>query len=163
MWPSQNVASLNAFYGNPVGPYGGEDPTWKAENLVAVPVPYRMVLAWDDSVLVNKIWFHRKCANSLWRALIGIAILYPTQEEIEASHLHLFGGSFSYRRIAGSHRLSCHSWGIAIDIDPEGNPLGAIHGRIPQSVVQSFKDEGAEWGGQWHHRKDLMHFQWAHT
>ena len=37
---------------------------------------------------------------------------------------HRFGGVCSYRRIAGSVRLSLHAYGAVIDIDPKNNPLG---------------------------------------
>lgn len=80
------------------------------------------------------------------------------------------GGSFNWRRIAGTSRMSTHSYGIAFDLNadlggywrwsnrPEGD-AGAYDNRIPQDVVQVFERRGFIWGGKWHHF-DGMHFEY---
>jgi hypothetical protein len=163
IWPNQNTAALNAFYGNPVGQNGLVNPHWKAVSLVGVPVPYHMVVAWALTVPVKQIFFHHKCAGPLARVLSGILALYKTQAEIEKHGMHLYSGAYSYRAIRGSSHLSMHAYGCAIDLDSEHNPLGSRHGTMSKEVVKLFQDEGAEWGGRWHSRPDPMHFQWAKT
>ena len=154
---------MNAFYGNPVGINGDVSIVWKKNNLVLVPVPYKMVLAWDRSQLVRNIWFHKKASQALATALKGIWAIYRTQDAIEKARMDLFGGSFTYRRILGSHRLSCHAWGCAIDIDPEHNAMGSHTWSMPNEVVDIFEAQGATWGGHWHNRPDAMHFQYANV
>ena len=60
--------------------------------------------------------------------------------------------------------ISLHSYGIAIDFDPELNHNGAAPGtaRLDSApgFVQVFRDAGWAWGGDWHMR-DTMHFQRA--
>lgn len=86
---------------------------------------------------------------------------------------------YCYRTITGTDRLSWHSFGLAIDINPRHNPfiLGdtvfpadaeafQIRSRVrpgmitPGSVVHTaFLEAGWEWGGDWTTIKDYHHFQ----
>lgn len=86
-------------------------------------------------------------------------------------YLETPGGGYYWRKIAGTDRLSAHSWGIAIDINtaysdywrwsPEfqqGKPL-RYRNRVPMAVVRVFERHGFIWGGKWHHY-DTMHFEY---
>jgi len=81
--------------------------------------------------------------------------------------------SFNYREIYGTNRLSLHSYGCAIDINPRTNPYHAPDGRVfpagarfdprakgavTERVVSLFAEYGWEWGGVWEH-PDYQHFQ----
>jgi hypothetical protein len=82
-----------------------------------------------------------------------------SQYVIEGYGLDRFGGTFNFRKIRGSIRISNHAYASAIDLDPDHNLLGAEHGRMPADVVALFKQEGWRWGGDYHGRKDWMHFE----
>lgn len=80
------------------------------------------------------------------------------------------GGSFNWRTIAGTDRLSVHSFGIAVDLNTELGGYwrwsGAAQGeaadydnRIPEDIVRAFERWGFIWGGKWHHF-DGMHFEY---
>jgi hypothetical protein len=71
-----------------------------------------------------------------------------------------YGGIYNYRPIAGATNPSTHSWGIAIDIEPQAYPLGSTK-RLPQSVVDVFARHGFMYGGDFPARKDPMHMQYA--
>ncbi len=78
-------------------------------------------------------------------------------------------GTYNHRPIAGTHRLSPHAWGIAIDLrrgsywrwggllDPPA--LLALRSAYPQEIVAAFEAEGFIWGGKWWHY-DTMHFEY---
>ena len=80
------------------------------------------------------------------------------------------GGSFNWRTISGTNRLSAHSFGIAFDLNanlggywkwsgkPEGN-VGEYNNKIPLEIVATFERFGFIWGGKWHHY-DGMHFEY---
>ncbi|MEM7439855.1 MAG: M15 family metallopeptidase [Pseudomonadota bacterium] len=80
------------------------------------------------------------------------------------------GGSFNWRNISGTKRLSVHSFGAAVDVNskiggywkwsgrPQGN-AGEYRNQIPQKVVETFERYGFIWGGKWHHF-DGMHFEY---
>ena len=163
IWPQQTISALNKFYGNPVGKNGQVNHQWEKASLVLVPVPYSMVLAWDESKPVKSILIHKKCAGSLATILKAIQGEYGSQGAIEEAGMDLFGGSFSYRRIEGSHRLSTHAWGAAIDLDPEHNAMGSHKWSMPTDVVSIFEAQGWTWGGRWKNRPDSMHFQAAYV
>jgi hypothetical protein len=62
---------------------------------------------------------------------------------------------------------STHSWGAAVDFDPHDNPCGGVRSdgspslmRQHPAFVQTFKDAGWTWGGDWS-LKDDMHFQYG--
>lgn len=81
-------------------------------------------------------------------------------------------GTFYWRKIRGSNRLSTHSFGIAIDLNTkysnywqwdcrcssETISLG-YKNRIPQLIVDIFEKHGFIWGGKWYHY-DTMHFEY---
>jgi len=103
------------------------------------------------SFVFNDIWEH--CEKS--------------QSEIERFHLHLFGGCYNPRRVRGSNtKWSVHAFAAAIDINPEGAPMGPNQRpsqfELPDFAVDSFLKTKATWGGNFRGRKDWMHFQYVY-
>lgn len=164
-WPHQDRASMNAFYGNP-DPNGDgvPDRAWEDANLVAITPPYPMVLAWNTDQAVKTIRCHRKVAASLEGVLDGIGKHYGSRSAIEAARMNRWGGGYMFRLMRGGHLLSVHSWGAAVDIDPERNSFGTpwdeAKGMMPHAVADLFAKEGWVWGGRWS-KPDPMHFQAA--
>jgi soluble lytic murein transglycosylase-like protein len=68
--------------------------------------------------------------------------------------------STAWRKVRGSTTgsLSYHSWGAAIDLNPETNGLGSTTTDIPPQVISIMESVGFKWGGQWG-RPDPMHFE----
>lgn len=105
-WPV--YSQMEQFYG-PVG---------TSQKLFELPYP--MVLAWDTKKTVTRITMHEKCGNSAMSVLEEVRDHYGL-EVIKELRLNLFGGSLNVRKMRGGNRYSTHSWGCAIDIDPEHN------------------------------------------
>lgn len=114
VWPRQ--ADVSAFYGA-VG-----------TSQTTIEIPFDMWLAWDKSVRARKMTLHTKVAASAERVLQAVAGLYSAQER-KTIGLDLFGGSLNVRKMRGGSAWSMHSWGIAIDFDPERNQLNWDHTR----------------------------------
>ena len=75
-------------------------------------------------------------------------------------------GGFYWRKIAGTNRLSVHSFGAAIDISVKHSAYWRwnkgkyrYRNQIPYSIVKVFEDNGFIWGGKWYHY-DTMHFEY---
>jgi len=78
-------------------------------------------------------------------------------------------GTFNWRTIAGTNRLSMHALAIAVDVNPGRNPYWRHHRRpsdrlarrqsFPPEVVSAFEAEGFIWGGKWA-EYDIMHFEY---
>lgn len=79
-------------------------------------------------------------------------------------------GTFVWRSIKGTDRLSMHSFAIAIDVGVKfsdywrWNPPAAdgsypYKNRFPAEVVSIFEAHGFIWGGKWSHY-DTMHFEY---
>lgn len=159
LWPNEhNPFEMNNFYGNCNGG-GVVDQNWYARNMVKVIPPFQMV--YSGGGLIHSLMFHRKCAAEFAEALQNIKNFYGSQEAIEAARAHITGGSFCFRLMRGSHsKLSVHSWGAAIDIDPARNPFPAQWrpGMISKNTVKCFTDAGLVWRGA-NGDDDCMHFQ----
>jgi len=76
------------------------------------------------------------------------------------------GGTFKWRTIAGTHRLSVHSFGAAIDINVKHSAYWRwnkgpyrYRNEIPLPIVKIFEKHGFIWGGKWYHY-DTMHFEY---
>ncbi len=80
-------------------------------------------------------------------------------------YLTPIGGTFKWRKIAGTSRLSVHSFGAAIDIRVKysaywrWNKGRGYKNKIPARVVKIFEKYGFIWGGKWSHY-DTMHFEY---
>lgn len=109
-WPKQNYNSMVNFYG-PVG-----------ENQTKLDVPYKLKIAWDKNVSLSKITCHQKCAKSLYTIFEKTLSTYG-QKEITRLRLDIFGGCLNVRKMRGGSAWSIHSWGAAVDLDPDNNQL----------------------------------------
>ncbi len=156
-WPHDDTASLLAFYGKP----------WVSSALlVHVDPPFPMVYRDGSKVTpIRSIQWHSKGAGALAKALTAVWDAAGHDENSDMlRHIRNFSGSYNYRAVRGSSRLSCHAFGAAIDFDAENLPLGkpVALSDMPQTVVDAFKAAGFFWGGDYTGRKDPMHFQLAH-
>ena len=88
------------------------------------------------------------------------------------NYLKNIAGTFNWRKIAGTNRLSTHSFGMTIDINTkysnywqwdcncksEKSKL-TYNNKIPKKLVEIFEKYGFIWGGNWQHY-DTMHFEY---
>lgn len=109
-WPKQSEEELASFYGK-VG-----------ENQVYLTLPYKMKLSWNKNQTVSRIQIHKKVADSCESVLTKVLLHYG-EKEIARLGLNIFGGGLNVRKMRGGSRYSTHSWGIALDFDPENNKL----------------------------------------
>jgi len=104
-----------------IAKYGKPTQDGKA-YLVSIALPFPMRLAWDKNTKVTKMRCHRLIATQLSNALLEILQIYGLPK-IQELGIDLFGGCFNYRQMRGGSDYSRHSWGVAIDLDPERNQL----------------------------------------
>lgn len=109
----------------------------------------------------------RHCVHAqLDAALAQIAAHGPSMDR----YFENAGGSFNWRAISGTDRLSAHSFGIAFDFNTQlggywrwsgAKPgrVGPYDNRFPREIVQAMERHGFIWGGKWHHF-DGMHFEY---
>lgn len=93
-----------------------------APYLTKIKLPYPMILAWDRSVKVTSMRCHKLIATKLMNVFNDILNEYGFSK-IQELGINIFGGCFNYRKMRGGNDWSKHSWGIAIDLDPERNKL----------------------------------------
>ncbi|HKS72504.1 MAG TPA: M15 family metallopeptidase [Terriglobales bacterium] len=138
-----------------VGMDGCLNARWEAQYLAVVALPFSLMLAWDHSRIISSFRCHRRLTAIFGRVFERIVA------NGLASKVSSFGGCFMYRPKRTGAKLSTHSWGIAIDLNPETNGLGCA-GDMDPGVVRVFRDFGFEWGGEWVSRaRDPMHFQFC--
>jgi len=105
---------------NAIKKYGfpNENPNY----LTVLNLPYPMRLAWDKNVFVKKITCHKLVSNKLELIFKDILNHYGL-DKIKELGIDIYGGCFNFRKMRGGNDYSRHSWGIAIDLDPERNLL----------------------------------------
>jgi hypothetical protein len=128
-------------------------------NLVVVP--------WLPKRIGKKLRFNKKnnAAKALERVSKELDDRLPKYAMQYISHP---AGTFNWRYVAGTKRLSAHSFGIAVDINVdvsnywrwEMNEHALVYrNRIPFQIVEVFEKHGFIWGGKWYHY-DTMHFEY---
>lgn len=139
-----------SFYGN-VG-----------TNQTSIESPWQMRLAWDKRRVIQRITLHEKVADSALRAMDKVFARYGI-DGIKELGLDLFGGSLNVRRMRGGSQYSMHSWGIAIDFDPERNGLRTNRpdARLSQSDCVAFWDAWESEG--WTSLGRARDFDWMHV
>lgn len=142
-WPEQDTLSMTRFFGK-----AGDELNLTSMDVDGLGVKY-------DGKLVKTIRCNVKVAESLSRILEAIANSHS------AYVLGEYGGCFNFRKMRGGNSLSVHSWGAAIDLDPDSNgnnQAWPTSSTMPLEVMEIFAREGwipagAFWG------RDAMHFQ----
>jgi hypothetical protein len=153
-WPKQTYSEMVDFYG-PIG-----------ENQMSLILPYHLKLAWDQSIVVKKITCHKKVAESIYSIFENTLKIYG-EKSIKKLRLDVFGGCLNVRKMRGSNTSwSIHSWGAAIDLDPENNLLkwGADRASFAKKEYDDFwknveKEGWVSLGNSKNY--DWMHFQAA--
>ncbi|NDW06116.1 M15 family metallopeptidase [Jiella pacifica] len=103
------------------------------------------------------------------------AALKSVERELSAepdlkAYLVPSAGTFNWRVVAGTKRLSAHSFGAAIDLNTKyadywlwsgGKPgnVPRYRNKFPKRIVDVFERHGFIWGGKWYHY-DTMHFEY---
>jgi hypothetical protein len=153
-WPKQNYNNMVDFYG-PVG-----------ENQVKLDLPYKLRLAWEPSTTLSRITCHQKVAKSLGIIFDNTLKTYG-EKDIQKLKLDIFGGCLNVRKMRGGSSWSIHSWGAAIDLDPDNNQLkwSSPKATFSKKEYESFWKivEAEGWTSLGRRRNyDWMHFQAAY-
>ena len=136
------LGPFGTYFGRTIGEVRGE------------LVPWTMPGSHGRRVLVHRAAypaFQQAAANLAEHAAEGR--VYPVSSV----------GAFYPRTVGGSHQVSRHGLGTAIDINPAQNPYradGALITNFPSWFVDAWRDAGFCWGGDWNSAKDAMHFSW---
>ena len=109
-WPIESDSSLEQFYGE-VG-----------KHQVRLQLPYPHRLSWEKRSIVRSLFCHEKVKDSLNTVLTNVLNHYGL-DEIKRLRLDIWGGCLNVRKKRGGSTWSTHSWGIAMDYDPENNAL----------------------------------------
>lgn len=150
-WPKQSECM--SFYGRP------------GTNQVSLQLPYPMRIAWEPKQIVKSWSCHAKVHDNFER-IFQRTLDHYGMEKIKELRLDMWGGTLNVRRMRGGSSWSMHSWGIAVDIDPDNNQLkwGRDRATLAKPVYNKFwefvYDEGAISLGK-ERNYDWMHFQFA--
>jgi hypothetical protein len=131
------------------------DSEFESKYIRTIKLPYPLRLAWNREKKVSYIRCHTLLAERF------LAIFNEIGKEVSDTQSLYLGGCFNFRLKRNGLGLSTHSWGIAIDLNPETNRKNTI-GNMPPEIVTSFENYGFIWGGSWNGRaRDPMHFQYC--
>jgi hypothetical protein len=126
-------------------------------------------ITWLPKTIGSKIQVTK--INGVDKKLEAISTELDQMPELK-KYLEDPGGTFVWRVIKGTNRLSMHSFGMTIDINVkyshywqwdckcsnEDAKLG-YKNNIPKQIVDIFEKHGFIWGGKWYHY-DSMHFEY---
>ena len=132
------------------------DPRWESSNMITVPLPFPIRLAWGNPApFATKIRCHKVVAPTM------VQVFSAVERAGLKSAVRTYGGCYNYRPKRTGSRPSTHSWGIALDLNPGTNAMGTA-GDMDPRLVELFREHGFKWGGDWTGRnKDPMHFQFC--
>jgi hypothetical protein len=148
VWPRQS--GVTSFYGAP------------EQNQTMLKTPYPMKLSWDLSQEIHRFSIHAKVAKSAGTVLAKTLDHYGI-DGIRKLRLDRFGGCLNKRPMRGSTaRPSMHSWGIAIDFDPDRNEFrwGRDRAHFARAAYKPFLDFWEEEG--WVSLGRERNFDWMH-
>lgn len=161
MWPHEDTPALNAFYGDPRGTDGEASASWQSQNLVLWSTPYPMFYSDGKHTPMEHLRVHKRCLQTFHEAFTDV-LQTMGHDRIMQLRLDVTGGTFCYRLERGGSRLSVHSWGCAIDMDPSHNPFPHRwidnHGFIDAQFAEILQRHGFCWRGA-NGDIDPMHFQ----
>lgn len=145
--------------------------TWKRQDMDNINVREIRFLGFKTKV-------HVMIIPSLRRIETKLQELRKSDKELDTFLKGIRSiSAYLWRNIAGTNRLSLHSYGIAVDFIPyrwKGDPYWYwVRNRgedwtaypydkrwqVPEVVIKAFEEEGYIWGGKWY-QFDNMHFEY---
>ena len=183
-WVAATLAQISRFYGaigidiNPIISSSGGNVSGDLKDLFpdGIPTTEAEMRKYLTTITINindangnkttrNITVHKAVASDV-QQIFGL---------IQASGFRIKSvGAYNWRGAAASSNRSHHSYGVAIDINPDENYMiknGSIvagsfwkPGENQYSitsngpVVRAFASKGWSWGGNWSSSKDYMHF-----
>lgn len=154
VWPKDNTAAKNAFYGD------FQQKAWGSLHLTHIKPPF--TIYYDKKPMSSGVLVNARCAAAMLAAFNEIwDKCGHDQHKVDQSGVSDYGGCFNIRRISGSNNWSNHSWACAIDLSPGTNGFNVQKTTLNHVVIDAFKAQGARWGGDYVHRKDPMHFEFV--
>ncbi|MFA6941076.1 MAG: M15 family metallopeptidase [Clostridiaceae bacterium] len=110
---------------------------------------------------------NNKASDSLKRAMKELQVLAGQNKKI-AGCIYPCSGTYNYRTIAGTNRLSPHSFGNTIDLarDKRDYWKWATEDQgkqrlqsYPNEIPEAFEKNNFIWGGKWNHF-DILHYEY---
>lgn len=130
--------------------------------IIQIDLPYPF---YYEGKKLQKISCHKLVADKFLAIFNDILKVYGAAR-INELKIDNYGGCFNYRKMRGGSELSTHSWGVAIDLDPDRNQLHETS-RTARFARPEYKDmidifykHGFESLGR-EKNYDWMHFQVA--
>lgn len=113
-------------------------------------IPLR--LAWGDHRLITRFQAHALIGDIVMEALDEFFAAVGEQKARDETWDY-WGGCFNFRPNSNDKsKLSIHSWGAAVDINPHLNPNGQKECKQPVELMRAFISRGGRWvSGDWMH------------
>ena len=162
----------NLTGGSPASQSANNNPSWVQQNGAAVQMKLPnggtvSIRPCDSNTLTRITLFEQPFTvsktevaslariNAKWLQLGGNSFYRIPETSADASA----EGSYNCELVPGTNSPAAHAYGLAIDINPAENTYGStLVTDMPPAFIQLFTDEGWGWGGNWHNKKDAMHF-----
>jgi len=138
-------------------------PSKSPDYLTTIKLPFPMFLSWDKDVSIERMTCHKLVADK-FTAIFNDILTHYGAEKIHELGIDRYGGCFNFRKMRGGSDYSRHSWGIAIDLDPERNLLKETSKTARfarpeyKEMIDIFYKHGFESLGR-EKNYDWMHFQ----
>ncbi len=127
------IEEIIAYYGDP------QEADWFKDNIVVCELPFSLRQSWNG-VRIDRFHVHRFVMSAMRDALLEIEA-YGGMVFLRQHDLDMWGGVYNDRNKRGSNIPSVHSFGAAIDVNPELGPSGEP-GRMPYFIVKAFIRRG---------------------
>ncbi len=139
--------------------FGSQHWPRQAEFMGMLEIPLGWFPTWtvqDSKIVVQHIYCNKDIHAPLLGALTSVHALGL------GNQLHTYDGCFNIRAVRGSSSFSAHSYGLALDIYAKQNPMQMIlRTTFTPAFVKCFTEQGFAWGGNFHGRKDPMHWSYC--
>lgn len=151
VWPRE--IELTRFFGEAGGPQCSAGK---------VNLPFTMKIAWNKSQKITRFSCHEKVVDSADRIYRRIASAY-SPSDISRLGFDLFGGCFNFRKKRGGSSLSVHSWGVAIDHDPNRNQLRWGRDRATLAIKECEEFHRCWEAEGWLNLGRVRNYDWMHV
>ena len=154
---------------------GNSIPENSVENVDISKLSYLKIAYWgfDDKSHIGEMIVNKVVAQEV----LDIFNEYGADDEKSMEDNNT--SAFCYRKISNTNKLSNHSLGMSIDINPLYNPYVTKNYILPTNaniyfnrnidvkgiikkeddLYNAFIKRGWKWGGEWKNKKDYQHFE----